>query len=135
MKFFALVALLGTVASLRLTQNGHGIRNALAQIKDNKNLHNELIKRKTTHFMKSRWEELTPEQVGEIEAWVEYELTTGEKTITKQEAHDAIIAFGEKHGFPPLSEEDWEELEAWFDDVDSNGDGALDLDELMAEFQ
>ena len=30
MKFFALVALLGTVASLRLTQHGHGIRNALS---------------------------------------------------------------------------------------------------------
>ena len=134
MKFFALVALLGTAASLRLTQNGHGIRNALAQVKHNQNLQNELIKRKTTHFMKARWEDLTEEQIGEIEAWVEYELSTGEQTITKKEAHDAIVSFGKKHGFPPLSKEDWKELEAWFDSVDTNNDGALDLEELMAEF-
>ena len=85
--------------------------------------------------MKARWEDLTEEQVAEIEAWVEYELSTGEMTITKDEAHGAIVGFGEKHGFPPLSKKDWEELEAWFDAVDSNNDGALDLDELMAEFE
>ena len=85
--------------------------------------------------MKARWDELTEEQVAEIEAWVEAELTTGEKTITKKEAHEAIVAFGKKHGFPPLSEDDWAELEGWFDMVDANKDGALDLDELMAEFE
>ena len=53
-------------------------------------------------------------------------------TITKQEAHDAIVAFGEKHGFPPLPEEAWEALEAMFDEADLNGDGAIDLAELEA---
>ena len=93
-----------------------------------------MVKQKARNFMKAKWEDLTEEQVGEIEAWVQAELSTGEKTITKQEAHDAIVAFGKKHGFPPLSEDDWEELEAWVDSVDTNSDGALDLDELMAEF-
>ena len=84
--------------------------------------------------MKAKWEDLTEEQMAEVEAWIEYELSTGEMTITKDEAHGAIKSFGEKHGFPPLSKKDWEELEAWFDAVDSNNDGALDLDELMEEF-
>ena len=53
-------------------------------------------------------------------------------TITKQEAHDALVAFGEKHGFPPIPEEAWEELEAMFDAADTNGDGAIDLEELSA---
>ena len=82
--------------------------------------------------MKQKWENLTPEQEQEIEDWVVEELTTGEETITKQEAHDAIVAFGEKHGFEPLPDEAWEELEAMFDEADTNGDGEIDLDELMA---
>ena len=85
--------------------------------------------------MKQRWENLTPEQEQEIEDWVVEELTTGEMTITKEEAHDAIVAFGEKHGFPPIPEEAWAELEAMFDAVDANGDGAIDLAELEAAMQ
>ena len=56
-------------------------------------------------------------------------------TITKQEAHDAIVAFGEKHGFPPLPKEAWEALEEMFDAVDTNGDGAIDLEELSAALE
>ena len=82
--------------------------------------------------MKAKWENLTDEQEQEIEDWVVEELTTGEGTITKQEAHDAIVAFGEKHGFPPLPEEAWTELEKMFDEADTNGDGEIDLDEMMA---
>ena len=82
--------------------------------------------------MKQRWENLTDEQEQEIEDWVVEELTTGEMTITKEEAHDAIVAFGEKHGFPPLPEEAWVELEKMFDAADLNGDGAIDLAELEA---
>ena len=82
--------------------------------------------------MKQKWENLTAEQEQEIEDWVVEELTTGEMTITKQEAHDAIVAFGKKHGFPPIPEEAWDELEAMFDSVDANGDGAIDLAELEA---
>ena len=119
MKFFALVALLGTAASIKLTQH-------------TPKMHNNLAKRHVQSFMKTRWDDLTDEQVAEIEAWVEMELSTGEKTITKEEAHAAIKAFGKKHGFEPLSKKDWDELEAWFDVVDTNDDGALDLDELMA---
>ena len=85
--------------------------------------------------MKQRWENLTDEQEQEIEDWVGEELTTGEMTITKQEAHDAIVAFGEKHGFPPLPEEAWEALEEMFDAVDTNGDGQIDLNELSAALE
>ena len=85
--------------------------------------------------MKQRWENLTDEQEQEIEDWVGEELTTGEMTITKQEAHDAIVAFGEKHGFPPLPEEAWEALEEMFDAVDANGDGQIDLNELSAALE
>merc|ERR1712100_633794 len=75
--------------------------------------------------------ELNSEDEAEIEAWVEHELTTGDKTITKKEAGDAIAAFAKKKGFK-LTKEDWAALEAAFDSVDTNGDGELDLDEVMA---
>ena len=71
-------------------------------------------------------------QEKEIEDWVTAELTTGEKTITKKEAHDAIVAFGKKHGFEPLPKEAWTELEKMFDAADTNGDGAINLAELEA---
>ena len=73
--------------------------------------------------MKAKWEHLTDAQEKEIEDWVVEELTTGDMTITKKEAHDAIVAFGEKHGLEPLPKEAWEELEAMFDEADTNGDG------------
>ena len=82
--------------------------------------------------MKARWEKLTKAQEKEIEDWVVEELTTGEKTITKAEAEAAIKAFGEKHGFEPLPKEAWEELERMFDAADTNNDGQLDLEEIMA---
>merc|ERR1712100_455417 len=92
----------------------------------------QLSKRKAQKLLKAKWENLTDEQEQEIEDWVVNELTTGEMTITKQEAHDAIVAFGEKHGFEPLPEEAWVELEKMFDEADTNGDGAIDLEELQA---
>merc|ERR1711988_857985 len=113
MKFFAFVALLGSAAAIKLTHQP---------------VHHSLAHAHT----KTKWENLTDEQEQEIEDWVVEELTTGEGTITKQEAHDAIVAFGEKHGFPPLPEEAWTELEAMFDEADLNGDGAIDLAELEA---
>ena len=116
MRFFAFVALLGSAAAVRLS---HQPTHTLA--------HSHL-----KSFAKSKWENLTDEQEQEIEDWVVSELTTGEGTITKQEAHDAIVAFGEKHGFPPLPKEAWVELEAMFDEADANGDGQIDLDELKA---
>jgi Ca2+-binding EF-hand superfamily protein len=79
-----------------------------------------------------QWPKLSKAQEKEIEDWVVEELTTGEKTITKQEAHDAIVAFADKHGFPQPTAEQWEQLEEMFDYVDANGDGAIDLEELKA---
>ena len=66
-----------------------------------------------------------------IEDWVTKELTTGDKTITKKEAGDAIAAFAKSKGYK-ISKEEWAALEAAFDSVDTNGDGELDLDEVMA---
>ena len=129
MKIIAFVALLGTAAAMRLG-NINGV--SLVKAVKTQKLHNQFAKRRAQKLMKAKWENLTEEQEDEIEAWVVEELTTGEMTITKQEAHDAIVAFGEKHGFPPLPEEAWVELEAMFDEADLNGDGAIDLAELEA---
>ena len=73
-------------------------------------------------------EKLTPEQEMEIMDWVLSELGGG--TITKEEAHDAIVAFADKHGFPQPTPEEWEALEEGFDHADANGDGELDLKEF-----
>ena len=133
MKFFALVALLGTAASLRLSHNT--LKNALVKVEHTQKIDTMFAKKRAQKLMKAKWEDLTDEQEAEIQAWVVEELTTGDKTITKQEAHDAIVAFGEKHGFKPLPEEAWEELEAMFDEVDTNGNGEIDLAELEAAMQ
>ena len=129
MKIFALVALIGVAASMRL---GHIQGAQLVKAVKTQKLQNTFAKKRAQKLMKAKWENLTDEQEQEIEDWVVEELTTGEGTITKEEAHDAIVAFGEKHGFPPLPEEAWEELEAMFDEADLNGDGAIDLAELEA---
>jgi len=121
MKFFALVALLGTAASLRLSHQP--LKNALVKVQHTQKINTMFAKKRAQKLMKAKWEDLTEEQEAEIEAWVVEELTTGEGTITKEEAHDAIVAFGEKHGFPPIPEEAWVELEAMFDEVDTSGDG------------
>ena len=112
MKFFALIALVGSAAALRLS---HNHVNTLAHQQS-----------------KVKWENLTEKQEQEIETWVVDELTTGDETITKAEAEAAIKAFGEKHGFEPLPKEAWEELEKMFDAADTNDDGQIDLDEMMA---
>ena len=128
MKFFALVALLGTAASLRLSHQP--LKNALVKVQHTQKINTMFAKKRAQKLMKAKWEELTEAQEDEIEAWVTEELTTGEKTITKQEAHDALVAFGEKHGFPPIPKEAWVELEAMFDEVDTSGDGEIDLAEF-----
>ena len=116
MRFFALVALLGTAASaIKLTHQAPKVPHSMVK----------------THI-KHKWENLTAEQEQEIEDWIVEQLTTGEGTITKEEAHDALVSFGEAHGFDPIPAEAWEELEAMFDAADTNGDGAIDLEELSA---
>lgn len=95
------------------------------------------IKKAVQQFIQTQkgMPKLTKEQEKEIHDWVVNELTTGEKTITKQEAHDAIVAFADKHGFPQPTAEEWEKLEEMFDAVDTNGDGAIDLPELKAAME
>merc|ERR1711988_800295 len=115
MKFFAFVALLGSAAAIKLTHQAPKVPHSMVK----------------TH-VKHKWENLTDEQEAEVEAWVTEQLTTGDGKITKEEAHDALVAFGEAHGFEPIPDEAWEELEAMFDAVDTNGDGAIDLAELEA---
>ena len=129
MKFFALVALLGSAAALRFGQiDGK----QLVQKVHTQSIQNAFAKRRAQKLLKAKWMDLTDEQEAEIEAWVTKELTTGEKTITKKEAHDAIVAFGEKHGFEPLPKEAWTALEEMFDAADTNDDGAIDLAEFEA---
>merc|ERR1712176_865871 len=132
MKIIAFVALLGTAAAMRIG-NINGV--SLVKAVKTQKINNTFAKRRAQKLMKAKWENLTDEQEQEIEDWVVEELTTGEGTITKKEAQAAIVAFGEKHGFPPLPEEAWEELEGMFDAADTNGDGAIDLAELEAALE
>merc|ERR1711907_122367 len=101
MKFFALIALIGSAAAIKLTHN----------------------QPKHLAHNKVKWENLTDAQEKEIEDWVVEELTTGEKTITKKEAEEAIKDFGKRHNLPSLPEEAWDELEKMFDAADTNEDG------------
>lgn len=132
MKFFTLIALAGTAFAARLAHKNHGhhndfhvIHHALTKAKAHKHL-------KIKSMLRARWDDLTDEQMEEIGAWFEKELTTGEETITWEELHNGITSFGESHGFAPLSEEDWAAVKEFFDGVDTNSDGAWDLAELSA---
>ena len=129
MKFFALVALLGSAAALRFN---HIDGQSLVQRVHTQEIQNVFAKRRAQKLMKVQWENLTKAQEKEIEDWVVSELTTGDKTITKAEAEAAIKAFGESHGFEPLPKKAWEELEKMFDAADTNNDGQIDLDEMLA---
>lgn len=77
------------------------------------------------------WPELDSDQEDEIEEWVKSEIgKDGKGTITKDEAAAALAGFAEKHGFE-ITKEMWKEAEMAFDYVDTNGDGELDLKEIM----
>ena len=129
MKFFALVALIGSAAALRFN---HIDSQSLVQRVQPQNIQNAFAKRRAMKLIQAKWENLSEAQEKEIEDWVTHELTTGEKTITKAEAEAAIKGFGKKHGFEPLPKEVWTELEKMFDAADTNGDGAINLAELEA---
>merc|ERR1711998_173716 len=66
----------------------------------------------------------------ELEEFAEGELADG-GTITKEEAGAKIHELATEHGIE-ISDEDWEELEAAFDAVDTSGDGELDAGEIEA---
>ena len=136
MKFLTILALFGGISAIKLAH--HHEYNALqahstlwsAQVPNQ--LKGAIVNEFLQNKMKSQWPKLTKAQQEEIHDWVVEELTTGEKTITKQEAHDAIVAFCDKHGLPEPTDDEWEKLEEMFDYVDTNGDGAIDLPELKA---
>merc|ERR1719498_1483932 len=79
--------------------------------------------------------DLTDEQEAEIEAWVKEKLTTGDEQISKKEAKKGLKEFVKKHKIPPPTPEEWEELEAIFDAVDTNGNGKLSYSELQAAWE
>lgn len=65
-----------------------------------------------------------------MRAWVESEFAK-DGDITKEEAYVAISEWADSQGItipPPM----WDALEAGFDHVDANGDGAITPDELEA---
>ena len=77
------------------------------------------------------WECPSQAQFEEIGAWVHNELTTGEKTITADEAEAGIKAFAKKHGIK-ITKKMEEEAIAGFEQTDTNGDNVLDVDEMTA---
>ena len=72
-----------------------------------------------------------PDVEKEIEEAIEAELAKEGHSITKEEAAAGIQEYADAHGHE-LSEKDWEELEAAFDEVDTSGNGELEADELAA---
>ena len=140
MKFFALVALFAGVSAVRLEAHSavqvqthahakvHTSWAQLAQVKQNTQVR-KAAKTLVQTTLKSAMPELTPEQQLEIIEWGISELGGG--TITKQEAHDALVAFLDHHGYEQPTPEEGEFLEAVFDHVDANGDGEIDLHEFV----
>ena len=144
MKFIALLALFGGVSAVRLESHSaiqahsQTVVPALAhswsalQTKSNQ----ASLKKSASKFVQTTLKsllpgpgDLTPEQQLEIVEWVISELSGG--TITKDEAHDALSAFLDKHGYPQPTPEEWEMLEAVFDYIDKSGDGHIDLHEFV----
>ena len=113
MKFATLFALVASASALRLGQTQKPSLRQLLKIKDD------------------GLECPTQEQFNEIAAWVTHELTTGDKTITAQEAEDGAMAFAEKHGIKVTKKMKKQAKEA-FEQVDTNSNGELDLAEVEA---
>merc|ERR1712100_467049 len=82
---------------------------------------------------KAKEDELTAEQEAEVKPWVENELANG-GTITMKEAQGAIKAFAAKHGIE-VTKADWKKMKKVFEAVDTNDDGALDLNEVEAALE
>jgi len=134
MKFFTLIALFAGVSAVRLESHSAALAHSQVQahaftLKPKINMVELRSAAKTLVQTKLNMPELTQEQQLEIIEWIISELGGG--TITKQEAHDALIAFLDKHGYAQPTPEEWEFLEAMFDHVDKNGDGEIDLKEFV----
>jgi len=145
MKFIALLALFGGVSAVRLESHSAiqahsqtavpALAHSWAALQTKSN--QASLRKSATKFVQTTLKsklpkDLTHEQTLEIIEWVISEL--GEGTITKQEAHDALSAFLDKHGFPQPTPEEWEFLEMIFDHMDKNGDGEIDLHEFVFAF-
>ena len=133
MKFFTLVALFAGVSAVRLESHSAALAHSHVQahaftLRPKVNMVELRSAAKTLVKTKLNMPELTPEQELEIIEWIISELGGG--TITKQEAHDALVAFLNKHGYDQPTPDEWEFLEAIFDHVDKNGDGEIDLKEF-----
>ena len=127
MKFFALVALLGSVAAIRIGNiDGH----ALVKRVETHRIQTAFAKRNAQKLMQAKWDDLTKEQKEEMAAWIEDQLSNGDETITWAEMKGAIIGFGKKHGFPAIPEKEWVFIKGTFDQVDANDDGEIDLHEI-----
>ena len=85
MKFATLAALVASASAVRLFQKRPSLVELLA-------------------VEEEEWKCPTQEQFDEISAWVHNELTTGDKTITLQEATDGMNSFCEAHGIDPTDE-------------------------------
>lgn len=135
MKFFTLIALAGTAFAARLSHNHHVHHNdfhVMHKVLAKAKVHKQM---KIKSMLKAKWDDLTEAQMEEIGAWFEHELTTGEETITWDELKGAVSSFGSANGFPPLSDNDWAGVKDVFDAIDTNNDGAWDLDELVAAWE
>ena len=134
MKFFTLVALFAGVSAVRLESHSAALAHSHVQahaftLRPKVNMVELRSAAKTLVKTKLNMPELTEEQQLEIVEWIISELGGG--TITKQEAHDALVAFLNKHGYDQPTPDEWEFLEAIFDHVDKNGDGEIDLKEFV----
>ena len=79
MKFAVLFALFATASALTLTQEqGHQLIKAV----HTRQVNNIFAAQRARNQLKAQWEDLTEEQMKEIEEWFVEQLTTGEKTIT-----------------------------------------------------
>ena len=107
MKFFAYFALFATASAIHLRQTS---RTAL----ETKDL-----------------PDLPPKAEKSLEKWAKSQLTTGEKTITKDEAEQKITAMDKRFNLG-LTQANWDELEQMFDAADTNNDGQIDLNEFKA---
>ena len=115
MRFFAILALVCGASAMKLTQHTSPM---LLKMKAAPSLHS-LVRTKEDECI---W--------NEVEEWVHSQLEDG-GTITKKEAHDALTALAKKHGIE-IPDAVWEQLEAVFDAIDTDGNGELDAGEVKA---
>ena len=133
MRFFALIALLGTAASLKLTQNhaGHS-KTHLAKVDK---LHKHLAKYRTKQLIKAKFLDLPQEQMDEIHAWIEEEMNSGDEAICADEMQTYLTNFAAKHNYPPPTPEMWEEAGEFFASIDTDGDNCITSEEGLAALE